>query len=409
MLRIVVFLSLLMATSPAWTQALPVFSDTGPDAAAYGAAEGYPMGPPRAMVTQRTIVGAYSHYDELHEARLIPASPTPSQLDRAAQELSLSYSFQGQDQTLGSYLDQNPATGLLILRDRTIVYEHYRYARTATQRFTSQSMAKTLVGLLVGIAIADGKIRSVDDSVSIYLPELAGSESGRTPLRALLTMSSGLRFREVYDGRDDISRLNRALMNPMGIGAAEVLTQFNTRDAPPGTVWHYSGLDTELLGVAVARAVGMPLSDYFARKIWTQIGAEQPASWIVDAHGEELAYCCFNATLRDWGRLGVLLAHEGEWNGLQVIPRQFVQDAMRAQAPYLAPGVGGRRQGYGYQLWLLPGDRHDVALRGIYGQTMLIDPVDKWVLVHTAARPNATNNPGDAELAAVWAALLKPR
>ncbi len=407
MMRFLAWLALgLTAISPAWSQALPVFSDTGPDAADYGAAEGYPMGGPGVTITQRTLVGTYSHYDELHPARTLPAAPTPSKLGRAPEELKLSYSFQGETQTLDSYLDRNPATGLLILRDHTILYEHYRYARTDTMRFTSQSMAKTIVAMLVGVAIADGRIRSVDDSVSIYIPELAGSEAGSTPLRALLTMSSGLHFREVYDGRDDISRLSRALMRPDSPGAAEIVTQFNTRDHPPGTLFHYAGLNTELLGITVARAVGMPLAEYLSQKIWTPVGAEAPASWTIDSRGQEIAYCCFNATLRDWGRLGVLLANDGAWNGKQLVPRSWIRDATVAQAAYLGAGVNGRKLGYGYQLWLQPGDRRGFSLRGIYGQTMLVDPATKTVLVHTAARPNATNNAGEAELGALWAALV---
>lgn len=406
MVRIAVFIVFLLAGQPAWAQALPVFSDTGPDAAAYGAAEGYPTGAVGQMVTQRTIVGAYSQFDSLHPARVIPAASTPSRFDRAPVELALPYPFEAKTLTLDDYLAHNPATGLLIIRDRTILFEHYRYARTDTQRFTSQSMAKTLVGMLVGVAIADGHIRSVDDSVSIYIPELAGTESGRTSLRALLTMTSGLRFREVYDGKDDIARLSRDLMRRDGPGAAEVLTQFNTRDAPEMTVWHYSGLDTELLGLVVTRAVGMPLSDYFAQKIWWPIGAEAAASWSIDAKGQELAYCCFNATLRDWGRLGALLAHDGAWDGVQVVPAAWVREATMPQAVFLGPGVGGRRLGYGYQVWLMPGDRRASVLRGIYGQTMFVDPVGRLVMVHTAARPNATNNVGEAELMAVWRALV---
>jgi CubicO group peptidase (beta-lactamase class C family) len=396
----------LSLTAPALAQAVPVLSDTGPDAAAYGEAEGYPIGIPGVMGTQRTLVGSYSHYDQLRQSRLIPPAATPSKLDRAATELRLSYTFQGQTHTLDDYLDRNPTTGLLILHDRTIQFEHYRYARTEADRFTSQSMAKTIVGMLLGTAIAEGRIRSVDDSVALYVPELAGTETGRTPLRALLTMSSGLHFREVYDGKDDLSRLNRALMRPESPGAAEVVTQFTQRDAPPGTVWHYAGLDTELLGIAISRATGRTLGDYMAQTLWIPMGAEAAASWIVDPRGEEIAYCCFNATLRDWGRLGALLAHGGTWNGKQIIPAQWVHDSTTPQAPYLAPGFDNRRLGYGYQVWLQPGPRHDFVLSGIYGQKLFVDPVGKFVLVHTAVRPNATGNAGDAELQALWEALI---
>ncbi len=407
MIRFAASLLLSLATaSPAFSQAVPVFSDTGPDAAAYGAAEGYPIGTAKVPGTQRTLVGAYSHYDQLRPGRTAPAAPTPSPLDRAPKELALSYEFQGQTQTLDSYLERNPATGLLILRGHTILFEHYRYGRTDQQRFTSQSMAKTVMAMLVGVAVSEGAIRSVDDSVSAYLPELAGTELGRSSLRALLEMSSGMRFHEVYDGKDDISRLGRALMQVNGPGAAGIVGQFQTRAAPPGTVFNYAGLDSEVLGLVLARAVKMPITDYLSEKLWTPMGAEAPSVWTTDTKGQEVAYCCFNAVLRDWGRFGALLADDGAWNGTQIIPRQWLLDATSPQAPFLAPGAGGRRLGYGYQLWLQPGERRQFTLRGLYGQTMLVDPISKLVLVHTAVRPNATNNPGDAELTALWNALV---
>jgi CubicO group peptidase (beta-lactamase class C family) len=389
-------------------QALPVFSDTGPDAASYGAAQGYPVAAPDTRIDQRTIVGSYSHFDQIRPARSLPAAPQPSTLARAPQELQLSYEFQGKTQTIDSYLERNPATGLLVLNEHTILYEHYRYARTDKDRFTSQSMAKTIVAMLVGIAVSEGAIGSLDDVVSAYLPELASSEAGRTPLRALLSMTSGMRFHEVYDGKDDIMRLSRALMRSDGGGAIDAVTQFTTRSQLPGVVFNYSGLDTELLGLVVARATKMPLTAYMASRIWTPIGAEASASWTIGTKGHEVAYCCFNAVLRDWGRLGVLLAHDGAWEGRQIISRPFLLDATTPSAPFLAPG-NGRKLGYGYQVWLLPGDRRQFALRGIYGQTMLIDPQTRTVLVHTAARPNATHNGGEAELMALWNALVAQR
>jgi CubicO group peptidase (beta-lactamase class C family) len=405
-LVLALLLALVPLTRLAHAEAIAVFSDTGPEADAYGKAEGYPLTKPGTMTTQQTLVGTYSHYDELHTSRLIPASTKPSKFTRAAAELQLSYSFEGKSENLESYLARNPTTGLLILSDQTIEFEHYRYARTEHDRFTSQSMAKTIVGMMLGIAIADGSIHSVDDTVSQYVPELDGTEPGRTPLRALLTMTSGLRFHEVYDGKDDIMRLNRALMQKDNPGRAVIAKQFDARSMPAGTEFNYSGLDTELLSLVISRATKTSLSDYVAAKLWQPMGAEAPASWILDTRGNEVAYCCFNATLRDYARLGGLLADDGVWNGSQIIPKQWVHDATTPASPLLAPGAGGRRYGYGYQLWLLPGERHQFALRGIHGQTIMIDPASKTVLVHLAVRPNATNNVGEAELMALWNALV---
>jgi len=391
---------------PAAAEATAVFSDTGPDAAAYGEHEGYPVGTKQNLGSQRTLVGAYSHFDELRPGREVPAPATASVLTRAADELKLTYSYLGQTYTLDDYLERNPATGLLILHDHTIQYEHYRYARTDRDRFTSQSMAKTIVSMLVGLAVADGKIHSVDDKVADYIPELAGTEPGRIPLRALLQMTSGLRFHEVYDGKDDIMHLSHALMQPNGAGPVAAVAQFNVRAAQPGAVFNYAGLNTELLSLVVTKAVGMNLSDYASTRLWQPIGAEAAATWTIDGTGHEVGYCCFNAVLRDWGRLGALLANDGTWDGTQVIPKQWLLEATTVQTPILAPNVGGRRLGFGYQVWLLPGERREFALRGIFGQAINIDPTSHTVLVQTAVLPKATNNASNAELTALWNALV---
>jgi CubicO group peptidase (beta-lactamase class C family) len=180
----------------------------------------------------------------------------------------------------------------------------------------SQSMARTLTGLLVGIAVSEGAIHSIDDTAATYVPEMAGTEYGATPLSALLHMSSGVAFREqTYEPDEDIINLHKALLGKDAVGATAALRQFNTRDAPPNTRLAYASSETEVLGLVVSRAVHMPLADYLATRIWQKLGAESDAAWAIDATGQEVAYCCFIATLRDWARLGLMLANDGAWNG----------------------------------------------------------------------------------------------
>ncbi len=399
----------LLAPSLGAADAVPVFSDIGPDAAAYGAAEDYPVGKPGTFREQRFLVGSFSHFDSVLAAHPVGRAATRSILWRAPEEISLGYRYQGGSHTLADYLERHPVTGLLILKGDTILFEHYRYARSDKDRFTSQSMAKTITAMLVGIAISEGAIRSIDDPASAYVPELKDSEFGRTPIKALLHMASGIAYSETYDGTDDAAKLNRELWRPGGPGAAAAIAKFDTRVAPPDSFWYYAGIDTELLGLILTRAVKMPLADYLASRIWQRIGSEADASWIVDASGQEAAFCCFNAVLRDWGRLGLLLANDGAWRGEQVIPRQWVIDATTAAAPgsFLAPGTMTRFYGYGYQVWIMPGPRRDFALLGIHGQATFVDPAAKLVLVHTAVRPKPTGNPGQSELIALWQGLVE--
>jgi len=260
--------------------------------------------------------------------------------------------------------------------------------------------------MLVGIALSEGKIKSLDDPAATYATGLAGSEIGITPLRALLHMSSGISFHEVYDGHDDSAALNAAIWSRTGEGAAAAARRFNVREAPPDTLWHYKGLDTETIGLVLKEATGQTLSDYLSEKIWKRIGTESDAAWAIDAHGQEPAFCCLNITLRDWGRLGKLLAHDGNWNGEQIIPRDYVIAATTPEAPFLRPGAEAGYYGYGRQVWLLPGTRRQFVLIGIHGQMLYVDPISKLVLVHTAVRPTPTRDPMAPELGALWSGLV---
>jgi CubicO group peptidase (beta-lactamase class C family) len=411
-MRLLFLALLLLAPSLACAEAVPVFSDT--DAAAYGAAENYPVGAAGHTREQRVMVGSFSHYDSILPTHPVQHAATPFAFKRAPEEITLTYRWDqyrkpSELHSLTDYLERQPATGLLILKDDTILFEHYRYGRKDTDHFTSQSMAKTITAMLVGIAVSEGAIRSIDDPASSYVPELAGSEFGKTPIRALLHMASGIAFTETYDGTDDAARFSSALWRRKGAGTAAAITTFDTRVAPPDTRWYYAGINTDVLGLVVTRAVKTSLASYAQSRIWERIGTEADASWNVDASGQEAAFCCFNAVLRDWGRLGLLLANDGAWQGRQLIPRQWLLDATTA-APsgnFLAPRTATRFYGYGYQVWILPGPRRMFALLGIHGQTILVDPAGKLVLVHTAVRPTPTGDPRIGELIALWMALVE--
>ena len=239
-------------------------------------------------------------------------------------------------------MSRHPVTGLLIARGDTILFEHYQYARTDHDRLLSQSMAKTIVAMLVGIAVQEGAIRSIDQTAAEYVPALAGTEYGKTPIRALLHMASGVAFKEVYDAPGDNLRLDQMLFGRSNPGPAQAVGVFNTREAAPDTRFHYAGVETEVLGLVLTAAVHMPVAEYLSTRVWQPMGAEAEADWGVDTTGQEVAYCCFNAVLRDWARLGLMLANDGAWNGRQIVPRQWLLDATTVQAAFLRPGVPRR-------------------------------------------------------------------
>ena len=384
-----------------------VFSDTGPDAAAYGAAAGFPVGT-RATASQlENLVGTYSHFDEMFSSRPIRRATTPWLFKRAP-EPAISYNFRSDRLSIEDYLGRNPTTGLLIAKDDTILYEHYQYARTDRDRFLSQSMAKTITAMLIGIAVSENKIRSIDDLVSVYVPGLANTEYGKTPIRDLLHMSSGVAFSENYDGKDDVAQLSRDLFGVPGKDPIASVAQFNTRIDPPGTKWHYASVETEILGLVLRAATGVPVADYLGDKIWGAIGTEADASWTIDSTGQETTFCCFNATLRDYARLGRLLAHDGAWEGRQLIPRQWLLDATTVNPgnAYLAPRAATPYFGYGYQVWIFPGEQRSFALLGIRGQMILVDPASKLVMVHAAVRKKPSDRASSADLIALWLGVV---
>jgi len=385
----------------------PRFAAGGPDAEEYGAAQGFPMGERTTFFTVPFMVGSHSQLDQLFEARTVRRADRPSPLGRAPSEPVIQYYYQGGAADLDLYLQRNPTTGLLVARGDTILLERYQYGRNDQHRFTSWSMAKTVTAMLVGIAIAEGRIRSVDDPASAYVPGLAGTEYGRTSLRHLLQMSSGVSFTEVYSGRDDVARLARETFLQMAPGGVEAVTPFNERAVPAGTKFSYASVETQVLGLVLRQAVGRPVADYLSEKIWQPIGAEADATWLVDRSGQEATYCCINAVLRDYARLGLLLAHDGNWRGRQVIPAAWIEEAttVRPEQGHLKPRVANPFFGYGYQTWIFPSERRMFALLGVRGQTIMVDPANRIVMVHTAVRKQPGGG-GATEVGALWRAVV---
>jgi CubicO group peptidase (beta-lactamase class C family) len=347
-------------------------------------------------------VDSYARLDEILPARRSRRGDTPLPWRRAPREPDIAYlgapALGAGRFRLADYMDRNPATGLLVAQDDVILLERYQYGRSDTHRMTSFSMAKTVIAMLVGIAVAEGRIASIDAPAEAYAPTLRGLEYGATPLRHLLTMSSGVQFREEYDGNDDSARLSRATIGQQTAGGAAALAQFNTRIVAPGARWYYASSETYALAIVLRAVVGMPIAEYFADRIWRPIGAEADASWLLDRSGLEVGYMGLQATLRDFAKLGLLMARGGRAGQRVVIPGEWVAEMTRMQ---VSPGRVGRFFGYGYQTWIFPQDDGSFAFLGVRGQAMFIHPASRLVMVHTAVRPDP-RDPGGADATAFW-------
>lgn len=384
-----------------------------PDEDVLGKAAGYPRGNFVSLFAEAHRVGAWSALDQVPgvQVRAVPAPPRARPLARAEAPVEIRYRFRGTSYTLQDYLDRQRATGLLVLKDGRIVAEHYRYGRGEDARFLSFSMAKSITALLVGIALEQGAIASLDDPAAKYARDLEGSAYGATTIRQLLRMSSGLVFTERYDGNDDVSRMGLAFVQSPR-GTVDVLRSIAERHAAPGTVFRYASAETDVLGRVLAGATGRDVASLTAQWLWAPIGAEREAFWRIGRDGQEGTFGWFNAGLRDWGRLGLLLANDGRVGDRQVVPREYLLDATDAarQPQAFRPRAATPYFGYGYQFWLLPLATRTFAMQGVYGQGLYVQPASGIVMVVTSVWQQASgqqdSTPGQ-ERNALWLGVLR--
>lgn len=372
-----------------------------PDENELGKANDYPyqrLIPDFSLMTDRYKVGNFTNMEKIFWPREIPAASQPRPLAKRPEAFQLKYEFDGKSLTIEDLLARQRITGLLILKGDSIIYEAYQYDRTAESRFASFSMAKTVVGLLAGIALGEGRIASLDDAATKYAPDLKGTAYGTASVRDLLRMSSGAKWSDkvVAGQATDVAELTADTYFRRARGGASSLQRVDQSVAPPGTAFNYSSAETFALGLVVRGATGGDLAAYASEKLWKPLGAESAASWLTDWSGAESAFCCINARLRDYGRLGLLLASDGEVDGKQVVPREFLLDATdpSRQPEYLKPRKATAFFGYGYQTWLYPYRTRTFQARGLFGQEIVVQPSSKIVVVITSAlrTPDTTND-----------------
>jgi len=383
-----------------------------PDEEALGRAAGYPAARTLKQAYEEPfLVGSFSAMDSFNPACTLAPAGEPLPLKKAAAETAFSYRYQGRRFTLDDYLQHQRATGLLVLKDGEIVAERYNYQRSGEMRLLSNSMAKTITALGVLKAQEEGLIHSLEDRAETYVPELKGSLYGGTRIVNLLRMASGARYVEDYSAYDDRARFNATARRSGNVAAAREVTE---RSDPEGERFNYAGAQTQVLALVLRGATRRTLCDYVGEKIWKPIGAQAQASWLLNAAGQvEVAQGGFNATLRDYARLGWMMAADGQVRGAAIVSREHLLDMTDAarQPEAFRPGRmqyhGSTYQGYGLQTWLLPGTHRRFALLGVYGQAIFVDPVLNLVVVHTAVGKDASGDASGNHLGAERDALLR--
>ena len=282
------------------------------------------------------------------------------------------------------YMREQRTAGLVIIQDGKLRLEQYGLGFDATGQWTSFSVAKSFTSTLVGAAIKDGFIKSIEDKVSDYIPNLKGSAYDAVSIKQLLTMTSGVRWNEDYEDKNsDVALFNEHKAEP-GVDATVSYMRTLSREAPAGDKWAYKTGETNLIGVLVSSATGKTLSAYLSEKIWAPFGMEHNGSWLLGSTGHEISGCCIQASTRDFARFGLFMLEGAQIDGKPVLPEKWIAAATTRQADIGHPG-----KGYGYQWWT--DDDGSFAAQGIFGQGIFIDPKRKLVIASNSNWPKATD------------------
>lgn len=329
--------------------------------------------------TPEQQVSGYRNINRIFPTRIVSTGDAVLELPEAPVELAdVEVRTENTSMTLDEYFVQQNVAGLLVLKDGKIAYERYGLGNSQDSRWISFSVTKSVVSMLVGAAIQDGYIESVDEMVSDYLPRLKGTPYDQSTIRNILQMASGVEWNEDY--ADPASDVNNASWQTVAL--YNYLAQ-KPRDSEPGEVFNYNTAETNLVGTLLRSAIGNNLSTYLQEKIWQPFGMEADAWWtLTEPGGGEFGGCCINATLRDYGRLGLFALSQGHLpDGTPVLPDGWMTQSTAPSVAY---------PGYGYLWWLGTGGAYRAT--GIFGQGICIHPEQNVVVALHSARAVASNS-----------------
>jgi CubicO group peptidase (beta-lactamase class C family) len=339
-----------------------------------------------AFMSQPNSFYYFQHMDQLG-FRLDPVSKGARvyPLKEPVGSFSAEYTWEGKRYSLDDYFQRSFVLGFLILHNNQIVLEKYFHDANQDSRFLSNSVAKSIVSVMIGNALEEKKIRSVDDPVVVYLPYLDSSGYQDVTIKNLLQMASGVKFDEVYlNPESEIGRFGAALLQ-----GGQSFREFAASIKPkikPGTKFEYQSVNTEVLGLLLEQVTGHPLHQYIEEQLWKKIGPEKDAFlYRGKKQVDECAFGCFNATVRDYGRFGLMAMHGGKLNGQRVVSEEWMHESTKPDAPFLQPSPANGNLGYAYQWWIPSESEGAFMAMGIYGQMIYVNPRRHVVIVQTSA------------------------
>lgn len=337
-----------------------------------------------------TGVEQYEHFPRIHEyfpVTTLTPSTQPYELPMGESiEIPESYVYQGKTRSSADFLKLTDTGALLVLVDGEIRSESYWLSGAQDATWLSMSVAKSFISALIGIALAEGHIESVEQPITDYVPELDVSAYDGVRIKDVLQMSSGAAWNEDYaDPNSDVMRMGTI----MGVGGSlDEFVMLVNPDREPGTFNQYNSADTQALGMLLTRATGRPITDYMQEKLWQPLGMNNVGYWMVDSENMEMAFGGLNATARDYAKLGELFRNKGNWFGEQLVDAAWVEASVTPDAPHLMPGenpASDYPMGYGYQWWLMDGDQGEYSAIGVYNQFIYVNPAKNIVIVKLSA------------------------
>lgn len=331
-------------------------------------------------------------------------------LREPAKDWTTDYTFHGSRYPLDEYFKRNFVTGFLVLHNDQIIIEKYFHEADRNSRFVSQSLSKSVVSILVGAAVEEGAIKSVEDPVTKYLPYLSASGYRNVTVKNLLQMSTGVNYSENYrDPKSGAALIGAALLtgNPSFKNYVQSIQATKTA---PGSKFEYQSVNTQVLGLLLEKVTGKRLNTYAQEKLWSKIGAQSDAFFYESKkQPDTCAFACFNATVRDYARVGLMMLQGGALGKQRVVSNAWVHDSTTPDAPYLKPKPGGPEGGYGYayQWWVPPGQDGVFMALGIYGQCIYVNPARHIVIVQTSAWPEPVSDLLEAEQGAAFEKIAR--
>jgi CubicO group peptidase (beta-lactamase class C family) len=312
--------------------------------------------------------------------------------------LSNDYNKNPLPRELKNMLEELETIAVLAIKNDSIVQEYYWDGYSDSSLSGSFSMAKSITSLLIGAAIKEGKIQSIEEPVGNYLPEFKTGDKAKVRIADLLTMSSGSNWDEAYANPFSVTTELYYGHNAYNVATGVSIIH------KPGTLHDYKSGDTQLLGLILEKATGKSLSAYASEKLWQPLGAEHAALWSTDhIGGIEKAYCCFNSNARDFARLGQMMLDSGRWKGNEIIPRDYYLQSIK---PCMIPDASGERcKYYGYQWWIVPSQPEIFYARGILGQYVIVIPSKKMVIVRLGKKRSEKrieNAPAEVDALIRW-------